>query len=230
MYYTELNAPKFSFEAIDVTYKPQLSKKFKMLVGNDNSRIWSKDLGGLLVPYFSDLLDNYLSSLPQNGILTVKYQDEHLKSPLGMVVTLQFIEHFVRKINKPFTLKFINEEYTENGNRYDIDSNIDNDYDRNDLLRDLSNEWKLKLEESGVDCQSIVIDTKRKRSLPHWRVISFCCGDKELNIYPNGGIINEWFLDKYHRDHQDISVDDLSVTDNIRLYRKKEIMYDVEIK
>ena len=86
-----------------------------------------------LVPYFSDLLDNYLSSLPQNGILTVKYQDEHLKSPLGMVVTLQFIEHFVRKINKPFTLKFINEEYTENGNRYDIDSNIDNDYDRNDF-------------------------------------------------------------------------------------------------
>ena len=230
LYYIELNAPKFSFEAIDVTYKPQLSKKFEMLVGNDNSRIWSKDLGGLLVPYFSDLLDNYLSSLPQNGILTVKYQDEHLKSPLGMVVTLQLIEYFIKKFNKPFTLKFINEEYTENFNRYDIDSNIDNDYDRNDLLRVLSDEWKIKLKESGVDCQSIGIDTRRRRDLPHWRVLSFSCGGKELNIYPNGGIINEWFLDKYHRNYQNISVDDLSVTDNIRLYRKKEIMYDVEIK
>ena len=48
-------------------------------------------------------------------------------------------------INKTFTLEFINEEYTENINRYYIDSNIDNDYDRNDLLRDLSDEWKTNI-------------------------------------------------------------------------------------
>ena len=46
--------------------------------------------------------------------LKVSYQDEHLKSYLGMVVTLQFIKSFIEPIKRNFTLDFILEQYFEN--------------------------------------------------------------------------------------------------------------------
>ena len=69
----------------------------------------------------------------------------------------------------------------------------------------------------------------RKGTLPHWREIKFKCGEKELILYPNGGLINEWYYDRFN-DTVGITMDTISSEDEIPLYRRNSIMYDIEIR
>lgn len=223
-------APKFDFKQIDISYRPQFSKKFVLSL-ESNKAIKSKLLGGIIEGYIKDIIDEFLSYCRNNrGEMKVVYLDEHLKSPLSFIVILQFIEHFMRKINMPFSLEFVNEEYDETIWSHTIASNYENDIDRNDKLRDMTNEWMDIVNGDGLVCTSVKISTKARRALPHWRSLQFRIQDKELVIYPNGGIINEWLLDKRDRNNFILTEDSLTVEDNISLFRNKEIMYDAEIR
>jgi hypothetical protein len=81
-----------------------------------------------------------------------------------------------------------------------------------------------------MSCLDIKITTKAARSLPHWRSLIFECEGKALCIYPNGGIINEWFEDRARTNGKRYSIDEITTEEKIPLKRTKEIMYDVEIQ
>lgn len=222
---------EFEFIKIDVNYQPHFSKKF-VLQNNSNMKIGSKLLGTIVESYIREIFEEFTSHCKnyKTETVLVKYQDEHLKSIVGIVTCLQFIEHFMTKINHPFKLEFVNEEYYEsNSTGSAVYNNINNDIDRNEELKRLAGEWKDDILNDGLQCQSVSISTLPKRTLPHWRFLSFECAGQELCIYPNGGIINEWFLDK-SRSNKYYSVSNTSTEDDLPLFRNKEIMYDAEIK
>ena len=156
------------------------------------------------------------------------YQDQYLRSHIGMITTLQFINHFISKTECPFLLKFETEQYSDNSYCRTISSSYSDYSDRDKILKKLSETW---IEENGYDGE-VLIESKIPNTLPHWRELSFTCGDKRLIIYPNGGIINEWFLDidKAKKMHKYFSPDNTSASDPIPLKKKIDIMYDVEIQ
>lgn len=222
--------PKFDDKKVDISYKPQFCDKI-ILSLDSHKAIKTTELGEIIESRIPRITEEFHSYCKKNkGEMKVIYQDEHLKSPLSFVLALQFIEHFMRKFNMPFSLEFLNEEYDETVKSHTIASNYSNDIDRNEKLLDMANEWKDIVNGNGLICKSVKISTKARHYLPHWRSLQFRLQDRELNLYPNGGIINEWFLDRRDRNNYILTADSLSVEDEISLFRNKEIMYDAEIR
>lgn len=224
---TDFNVKKYD---VDIKENKPNIKKFKLDL-SANTTISSSALGSIIESEIRPIVDRfveYCSTKPHSSIM-VTYQDEHLKSTAAMVTTLQFIEHYMRKMTKHFSLCFINEEYDEPSRGNTIFNNITNDYDRNNLLRDISKDWKDAVNNDGMECDDIQIKTLPARSLPHWRSLTFECDGKSLCFYPNGGIINEWFEDRTKTCGKHYSNDSITTEEDIPLRRYKEIMYDVEI-
>lgn len=200
-----------------------LNKTEQFIIGKGESKnIKTKELGAVVEERIQSMVDNFVAHCKQHHVaeMRITYQDEHLKSKLGMVTTIQMIDYFVNKFGNLFTLRFINEEYDEKIPDKQNPDYYYNDYDRNDALRDYISTWDNKLLKEPV-----IIDTKMRRMLTHWRELRFECAGKAFVLYPNGGIINEWFLDKYKGgDSYNISLDE-----NIPIFHRNEIMYNAVI-
>ena len=68
-----------------------------------------------------------------------------------------------------------------------------------------------------------------KKTLTHWRELSFVCGEKKLTIYPDGGFINGWRIAKQpNREHFDVS--DIQYDTRVYLYRGEIIKMDVSLE
>lgn len=230
---SKLYAFKYNEVNTDFPFQENLSKNVIFDLSN-HTNIESKYLGKMVANEFASLINEFRSHCTNhpNSRLDIVYQDEHLKSVLGMVTTLQFINYFIDIFNnRPFRITFRTEEYYEGRACYNISNNYQSDIERDEKLYELSVAWlssKLKTDDVDRLRTIIKIETLPGKSLPHWRELRFSCEGKSLVIYPNGGIINEWFLAgnntqrKYH-------LDDTTVNDNLPLYRKKEIKYDAEV-
>ena len=198
-----------------------------------NREIDSEKLGEIVAEAFGSLINVFKSHCEShpNDKLEIVYQDEHLKSVLGMVTTLQFIDYFIDLFNnRQFHITFKTEEYYEGRPCYNISNNFENDLARNEKLYELIDGWLTsKLDKDFNEVENLrQIETLPDKSLPHWRELRFSCAGKSLVIYPNGGIINEWFLagNKTRRFYR---LDDTTVNDSLPLYRKQEIKYDAEV-
>lgn len=222
--------PKINSQPIDIY--PKQDKTMTMVIIPGDKHIMSNQLANLLLGCSDDASEivgqftNYCIAHPKEK-LKVSYQDEHLKSYLGMVVTLQFIKSFIEPIKRNFTLDFILEQYFENSYKSGIAVNYSEYGVRDKKLDKLAAEW---VEENGYSA-TVDIDTKFPKDLPHWRVLKINCGDETLEIYPNGGIINEWFIDadearklsKFFRE------DNTSVGESIPIQKSKDVMYDIKL-
>ena len=232
VYYMPIDSVcRFDLKKYDISFEQSNIKKF-VLGTDENIRIYSNQLGSIIESKISDITGvffNHCQSYPDKTV-KVTYQDEHLKSPIAMITTLQFIEYFMKKINNSFTLEFVNEIYDEPARGNTIFNNITDDIERNDVLRDISDEWKEIINRDGMSCLDIKITTEAARSLPHWRSLIFECEGKALCLYPNGGIINEWFEDRARTNGKRYSIDEITTEEKIPLKRTKEIMYDAEIQ
>lgn len=219
--------PKFSSAPVSLAQLPtSLTFYFDK---TDPFKIKSRDLAGLATAKMPKLLDEFLDYCSSNmEDLEIVCQDEHLKPAMAIVTTLQFAEWFIARINKPYTLKFVVENYFDLASS-DISKNIENSAKRNDFLDDMSNEWIKHIENDLHIKGEFKIDCEKKGALPHWREFKLRCDHKELILYPNGGLINEWFFDKLN-DAVGITMDNISYLDDIPLFRKNPIKYDVEIK
>lgn len=150
------------------------------------------------------------------------YQDEHLKSELGMLLTVQFIKRMI-DILKPadVQLDFQMEEYWDGRtNNARITDNLPDNRTRDNLLRDFCSRA------FGTTFQ-LQINSKRRGALPHWRELKIEAEGESLIFYPNGGIPNGWFLGRNNR-----YIDTVNGTEvDINISSKDQnIMYDVEIK
>lgn len=229
VYCTEMNELSFDSQPVELKEVPIDTKKI-VLDNKAPEKISSNQLFEVVNDKISDLTQRFWEYCnSQNGDVKVTYQDEHLKSVTAMITTLQFIEQIMKPIGKNFSLTFLTEEYEESDNYRNISSNIYNWMDRNEEFRSLLKKWRDKVRRCVNDDN---IKTQKSRSLPHWRELRIECGGKALSIYPNGGFINEWFLDEYkmNKEHRILTKDNVTIDSEIPLFRRKEIMYDAEIK
>lgn len=232
VYYMPIDSVcRFDLKKYNINFEQSNIKKFVLGI-DENTRITSDKLGQIIDSKISDITKtffNHCESYPKKTV-KVTYQDEHLKSPVAMITTLQFIEYFMKKVSNSFTLEFVNEIYDEVSRGNTIFNNITDDIERNDVLREISDKWKKIINGDGMSCMEIIITTKHARTLPHWRSLIFECEGKALCLYPNGGIINEWYEDRARTNGKYYSVDDITTEEHVPLKRNKEIMYDAEIQ
>jgi hypothetical protein len=222
--------PKITTEPIDIY--PPVSKTMTMLTIPGSQAILSNELADMLFKYSDDAkaivsqFYEHCKAYPDKK-LNVSYQDEHLKSYLAMVVTLQFIKSIIAPVNRAFSLKFIVEQYFENGIKSGICSNYNEYGVRDKILEKLCNKW---IQDNEFTATADV-ETHFPKDLPHWRVLKINCGEETLEIYPNGGIINEWFLNieearkknKFYRENN------TDVEEQIPIHKMKDILYDIKL-
>lgn len=204
------------------------SMKF-VLDSKDRMKIKSKELVGLVcskIPKMVNVFIDHCTKCSDN--LEITSQDEHLKTAVGIVTTLQFAEWFIAQINKPYTITFKMEQYTD-ALSHDIAKNMPDSICRDDFLNGMADKWIRDLDEKNHIKGKLQTISSSRGSLPHWREFRLKCGNKELILYPNGGIINEWFYDRMN-DASGLSMDTISHLDDIPLFRRKDVMYDAEIK
>lgn len=155
-------------------------------------------------------------------------QDEHLKSVLGMVATLQFVDYFIKKTGRTdFHLSIKNEIYGPVKQTNGITANLLDDYERDGVFTSLIKKWldtTWNVTDETKQESMFDILSGQPQSLPHWREVSFSCGDHKLIFYPDGGVINEWSLDTT-RTTRFYGIANTSTNDDIPVYRKQVIKY-----
>lgn len=229
LFFVKTDNPLDQARTIDTSYKPS-TKLLKL--ADDFKNINTAELGQIIQDKSEGLIDEFIAYAKQDGEkLTITYQDEHLKNILGMVITLQTIRHIVKQIGADFSIEFLIEYYRDDkGNAESISANQPSSEKRDIWLKSLTNAWIEDLyTESQIDGELVPIESKNKRTLTHWRVLSISCGKKKLSIYPDGGFINEWNI---ARQPNGEFYDTATITHDtkIYLYRNKEIKFDVTIE
>ena len=229
MFFVRTANPAASAQIIDTSYKPT-TKLIKL--GDDYKEINTRELGKILQIKSDGLIDQFISYAKQNGgKLKIIYQDEHLKSIMGIILTLQTIEHIVKQIGAGFTLGYKVEWYKDDrGNADSITANQPSSEKRDNWLTSLTNAWLEDLRcDDDIDGDLVPVVSVDKRTLTHWRELSIICGNKKLSIYPDGGFINEWNIARQPNGER---FDTATITHDtkIYLYRNKEIKFDVMIE
>ena len=182
-----------------------------------------------------NLIEQFSSKLRGNDQkLHVYYQDQHLKSELGIVAAFQFIEYFLNLFKEyserdiEFDVTFELETYSELYNRNAIFSNLSED-DRNGEIERIFKTWVDKLPDGlNINQEGDCIRVLHRGQAPHWRNFTFECDGTILEIDPNGGIINEWFLDKF-AGWDKTQPGSIDTTDRVPLYLKSDIKYSYEL-
>lgn len=196
------------------------------LSGEMASEIYSKDLGAIIESEASSIFNEFFSYCStKDSPVKFIYQDEHLKSVMGIILTLQTIEYFVRKLNKPFSVEFMVEKYQDIQRRPGIAVNLPNNGDRDMFLNGLSRAWIETLDISG----SIVpVASRERNTLTHWRELSIECAGKKLSIYPDGGLMNGWTISR--NNHIYFEPTNVDASTEVILTRNQDIKIDVTIE
>ena len=211
---------------IDCGYKE--NTKIFMFTGDEVLSVKSSELGNYIQDYSEGIIDKFINYCKsKGGKIKVSYQDEHLKSVMGILITLQTIGHIIKQIGADFELEFLVEKYEDEHCKYKIQSNLKDSAERNMRLGDLTNGWLCDIDnEFSIHGELNPIKSHERNSLTHWRVLSFECGDKTLSIYPDGGFANGWDIGK---NSKYFTLDNTDSRDCIALERSKDIKYDVTV-
>ena len=193
----------------------------------------SSEIGELIYSYDEKakrIIDKFFAHCANSkGDLYISYQDEHLKSVAAMVLTLQIIEFFIKKVNKDFSLEFMLEEYCYGMQKRGIFANLENSNRRDALLESKAESWINYMDyEHDIIGHLNEIKSSTAGSLTHWRVLNFECNGKRLSIYPDGGLLNGWGFDK---ENSTKYFDDTTChSDDIPMIRNQAIKYEVHIE
>ena len=201
---------------------------------DDRSKIKkSSEIGELIYSHDKTakrIIDSFITHCNNsNGDLHITYQDEHLKSVAAMVLTLQTIEYFVKKINKDFDIEFLIEEYNYGMQKRGIFANLESSISRDRLLESKTESWINYMEyEHDLIGQLADVKSAKAGTLTHWRVLNIECNGKRLSIYPDGGLLNGWGFDKANstKYYDDTTCHD----DDIPMIRQQAIKYEVHIE
>ena len=211
-------------ENVDLRYRSTTS--IVKLYGDKTSEISSMELGATIESEASSIFNEFFSYCRKNSSpIKITYQDEHLKSVMGIILTLQTIGYFIEKIGKPFSVEFLIEKYQDIQRRPGMAVNLPNYGDRDLYLEGLSRKWLESLDISG----SIVPVVSRERNtLTHWRELSIECAGKKLSIYPDGGLMNGWSISR--NNHRYFDPTDVDASTEVLLTRNQDIKIDVTIE
>ena len=216
---------------VDLAYKPDT--KIVILDDAATEQIKTKDLFPVLRNSSDGIVDKFVSHCKQHGkSLTISYQDEHLKSVMGMVLTLQTIGGFVKEIGQDFTLEFLMEKYTDPNYRGTITANLQDNAQRDTILADLTEGWLNDLEnDNDVNGELVPLHSQQYNKLPHWRVLILECAGKRLCIYPDGGFANGWdLLRDWTVNSKRFTIENTDTRDIIVLKRRQNIKFDISLE
>ena len=223
--YTSASMPAIKMEPCQLSASNDTVRIFT-LSGADCEECMSDKIGEEIYKRSKALCDAFRKHC--SGIDTpieVTYQDEHLKSCLGITVALQVINYFVELFESPFTLKFNVESYNDSrGSSRSITKNLPNSADRDQRLDMIARQWLETMDYPVGTLQTI--ESQERGSLTHWRVLKFKCGDKTLSIYPDGGFMTGWNLN----DNRFLTENDMTVSNPIALRRTEDLKFDVTLE
>ena len=213
---------------VDCTFRPDT--KIVMLDDERTAQLPTTDLFAVLNAASDGIVGKFVAHCKAHDErLTISYQDEHLKSIVGMVLTLQTIGAFVREVGRDFTLEFLMEVYEDANGRDTVTANLANNAVRDSVLTNLTTGWLNDLENGhGIDGRLIPVRSKPYRTLPHWRVLTIECAGKCLCIYPDGGFANGWkLLRDWTVNSKHFTPDNTDTRDRIVLKRCQDIKFDI---
>lgn len=231
LYCARMNDIRVNAVAVDCGYND--STKVFMLKGIDTEIMDTRRLGNVLQEYSGGIVDKFIAHCKsRSGPVRIIYQDEHLKSVLGIVLTLQTIGYLVKQIGQNFNLEFLVEKYEGNHCKRSITANLKNHGERDEYLRMLTEGWLIDMDnEYGICGRLIPVKPHERNTLTHWRVLSLECAGKRLSIYPDGGFANGWsVLNDRTVNTKHFMLDNTDTRDNIALRRNKEIKFDVTLE
>ena len=232
LYCIKCENPADGAKEIDCRMNVETTQIF--FLDDDRSKIKkSSEIGELIYSHDKTakrIIDSFITHCNNsNGDLHITYQDEHLKSVAAMVLTLQTIEYFVKKINKDFDIEFLIEEYNYGMQKRGIFANLESSISRDRLLDSKAESWINYMDyEHDLIGQLADVKSAKAGTLTHWRVLNIECNGKRLSIYPDGGLLNGWGFDKANStkyyDETTCHVDD------IPMIRQQAIKYEVHIE
>ena len=229
MFYVRIDNPALSAQIMDTSFLP--TTKLLKLSGSNYTQIDTTQLGQILRDNSDGLIDKFIAYAKEKGSeLTISYQDEHLKSVMGMLLTIQTIDYFVKQIGSNFSMEYKVEIYKDSkGNAESFTNNQPSDELRDTWLKNLTEAWLDDLKhENEINGKLCPVVSGEKRSLTHWRELTIKCGNKKLSIYPDGGFINEWNIGRQpNGEFYDTST--ITYDTPVHLYRNKEIKFDIEL-
>ena len=232
-----VEAKYFDYSPKSVCFENDATTCIFELNENNNLKCESKDMANIVLDLAMKKglkVDDFFETCKESAeTVEITYTDEHFKSIVGMITTMHFIDVLLDKMGRKenFHITFINEKYyTASSEVYQPWLNIEKWERRNELLKKLANDWienqyKKKEDEAEKMWENI---SQNEKTLPHWRILTIKCGNKQMNIYPHGGIINEWQVDRRSTPQRKYTMND-TTKKSIPLVRINPIMYIIEI-
>jgi DEAD/DEAH box helicase domain-containing protein len=232
IYYIRTNNFAVNAEFINTDVAPDRTKIFT-LSDNDPKIIKTSQLGNLIYERSANIIDAFIAHCKANADeeIAISYQDEHMKSILSIMTSLQTIGFFIKKMGNPFSLEFRIERYeTDNGKRDNLGANQPSSRDRDQWLESMANMFVDDLDMDGISGTLVPIQSVPKHVLTHWRVLSFECVGKKLSIYPDGGFMNGWFIYNEPGRHVHHDLETITYGEEVDLFRNVDIKFDVTIE
>ena len=243
IYYIRANNFAATADFIDTSIKADTTKIFKLTDG-DPEIIKTTGLGELIRQKSGDIVDKFIAHCQAhaNEEVKVEYQDEHMKSIMSIILTLQTTGYFIKQFGNDFTMEFKLERYDTDSGKWDsITANLPSSFSkdepygkkvgRDEWLENLSARWNEDMDyDSQITGTLLPVISQPKNALTHWRVLSFECAGKRLSIYPDGGLMNGWSI--YNAPGEFHRYDTTTITHDteIDLCRNQEIKFDVIIE
>ena len=233
IYYAEYKNIAADAKPMNLVVDPAKAKIFFLKPEEKYGIIDSKRLGKILAKEGGNLVSDFITEAKDSdNPVVITYQDEHLKSAMGMIIALQVMKYFIDQIGRDFTLNFRLEQYEENSTSRSFTANFQDSRKRDEYLADMVKKWRDELSEEshGIIYGTIPqIESVKKRTLEHWRQLSITCGSKTLSIYPDGGFANGWGLDTT-RTVKYLTRDNVDAETNIPLKLSQKIKFDVTLE
>lgn len=219
---------------INTAIEEDTTKIFK-LESCDPMIIKSSELSKLINAKAEKVISNFVTHCKNNDdqVIKIKYQDEHMKSVLSIIVCLQTIEYFIKLIGCEYTIEFFVERYESDfGKRDSFTANQPSHEERDKWIEILTKELISNIDyENDINGSLIPVVSVPKRGLTHWRVLSFECAGKRLSIYPDGGFMNGWFMyNDPDKPRNYYNLNQITVDTDITITRNQDIKFDVIIE
>jgi len=141
----------------------------------------SNEIADVLLNKLAGKLD--LKKMMQNQPFDIKYADRYLKTPIGCIIMLQFINRLRSKLGfaiKSFSFK--GQDFTEDRFPQLLFHSFKNANDRNEALIEFAEQLDIPDSKSSND------------SLPHYRYFEIKNKNLKIIIRPDAGIEHGWFL------------------------------------
>lgn len=232
IYYIRTNNFAATAQFVNTDVEENNTKIFT-LKDDDPKIIKTSELGEIIYERSGHIFDAFIAHCKahEGSVVKVAYQDEHMKSILAIITTLQTIRYIIKKISSPFLLEFRIERYNvENGKRDNLGANQPSSKDRDEWLENMAINCVDDLNNEGVSGTLIPVESRPKRTLTHWRELSFECAGKKLSIYPDGGFMNGWYIYNKPGEFKQYDLSYITYDTEINLFRNDEIKFDVNIE